>query len=42
MVVFDTNFDDCLFGGAIVPRWQRVLGFRAGGATDNGREHGEN
>ena len=38
---FRHEFDDCLFGGAVVPRGQWVLGFRAGGTTDNERQHGE-
>ncbi len=32
---------DGLFGGAVVPRWQWFLGFRAGGAPDNERQHGD-
>ena len=36
--------DECrdgLFGGAVVPRGQWLLGFCPGGATDNERQHGE-
>jgi hypothetical protein len=32
---------DGLFGGAVVPRWQWVLGFRAGCAPDNERPQGD-
>ena len=32
---------DSLFGGAVVPLWQWVLGLRTSGASDNERQHGD-